>query len=508
MRVLPKAELIATEPSKELRASNKEERRFSRATNFKLALSGIVLLSGTLAILISMGLKFAVLLVALLIAVPTVFAIIIYPKFGIVALLIAAYFLMFVMAIGVDFPLGTLMDGFQVLLLWGLFFKQKYDPDWSVFKSPIAIIVLIWIVYSVLQLANPSAESRMAWFYTVRTVAVVSISFFIFSYHIRTKSFLKFILNLWMVLSFIGALNGFKQEYIGFFAFEEKNFNDPLVQALLFINGSWRKFSIFSDPVAFSYNMVISTLYAVSMMLIPRPFKQKLLYGFLAICFTWSMIFSGTRGAYVLLPAAGAFYIVLNMSRKVLAFAAVGAVFMLVLINIPTSNVTLYRFQSAFKPSDDASFNARKINQAKLKPYIQTHPFGGGLGAMGAWGTKFAPYSFLASIPPDSGYVRVGGELGWVGLILFCSMFFIALRQGILNYFAIRDPELKAICLAMTLIVFALNIGSYPQEALVQYPMCIYFYLFLAIINITLKLDQEEQLELTNNTSMSGDRKD
>lgn len=43
----------------------------------------------------------------------------------------------------------------------------------------------------------------------------------------------------------------------------------------------------------------------------------------------------------------------------------------------------------------------------------------------------------------------------------------------------------------MTMIVFAFNIGNYPQEALVQFPVSIYFYLTLAIINVLLMLLQK-----------------
>jgi hypothetical protein len=68
---------------------------------------------------------------------------------------------------------------------------------------------------------------------------------------------------------------------------------------------------------------------------------------------------------------------------------------------------------------------------------------------------------------------------------------FTCLRTGINNFYRINDPELKTYCLAMTLIVFALNIGNYPQEALVQFPNSIYFYLTLAIINVSLMLSQK-----------------
>ena len=146
-------------------------------------------------------------------------------------------------------------------------------------------------------------------------------------------------------------------------------------------------------------------------------------------------------------------------------------------IFMPTSSPTLYRFQTAFRPSEDASFNVRKINQKRIQPFIQSHPLGGGLGATGTWGQRFSPNSFLANFPPDSGYVRVAVENGWIGLFVLCTLIFVILREGINNYYSIKDPALKAICLSMILVIFAYHIGNYPQEAIVQFPSNTLYYL-------------------------------
>ena len=205
-----------------------------------------------------------------------------------------------------------------------------------------------------------------------------------------------------------------------------------------------------------------------------------------------AMLYSGTRGAYVLLPAALFFLSILKYSKKIMLMMAVLGTFTVILIFIPTSNSTLYRFQSAFKPSEDASFNVRAINQKKIQPYILSHPLGGGLGATGVWGKRFAPNSYLANFPPDSGYVRVAVEMGWVGLLLFCIFMFTVLKTGINNYYKIKDSELKSYCLASLLIVFALNSGNYPQEALVQYPSCVLFYLVIALLIATKRIDDQQ----------------
>ncbi len=432
-------------------------------------------------------------LVALCVGIPILYAVLFFPLFGIVVLLLMAYLLFVIMSLGIPFPLGTLMDALQGLLAVGVLLRVKREQSWELFKSPISPIILIWICYNLIEVANPTAESRLAWVYTVRSVAVVMLMYFVFMYNIRTVSFIRLIIKIWLLLSIIGALWAYKQEFIGFSDNEEAYLHsDPNIAALLFLAGHWRKFSIFSDPVAFSYNMVVSSLLCFALITGKRKLWKKLFLGFLMALFLSAMIFSGTRGAFVLAPASLALYAVLNFNKKVLIFSVIGGLMIGFLIVVPTSNQNILRFQTAFKPSDDVSFTARKVNQKRIQPYILSHPMGGGLGATGAWGQRFAPGSYLAHFPPDSGYVRVAVELGWLGLLIFCILMFIIMKTGINNYYRIRDPELKTYSLAMLLMIFAFNLGNYPQEALVQFPSNVYFFLIVALINIVYRLDIEK----------------
>lgn len=251
------------------------------------------------------------------------------------------------------------------------------------------------------------------------------------------------------------------------------------------------------DPVSFAYNMVVSSIICFCLMTGPFVRWKKVALGALGVLFFVAMLYSGTRGAYVLYPAAFAFFAILKYNKKLMLAGVIIVMIAGVLIVMPTSNYTLYRFQSAFKPNNDPSYLLRKSNQKKIQPFIQTHPLGGGIGSTGVWGKRFSPYSKLANFPPDSGYVRVAVEAGWLGLLVFCTFIFVVLKAGINNFFAISNPELKSYCLAMVMVLFALNVGNYPQEALVQYPINIYFYLAIALLNVTLKLDQEEKHMIT-----------
>src|SRR5690606_38256543 len=129
--------------------------------------------------------------------------------------------------------------------------------------------------------------------------------------------------------------------------------SDPKYRNLLFIGGKWRKFSIYSDPVAFSYNMVISSILCIVLMFNQMKLWKKALLGVCIFFFIWAMIFSGTRGAYVLIPVALALLTILNFNKRVFLFASIAAVVLAFFIYVPTSSYNIRRFQSAFNPSQD-----------------------------------------------------------------------------------------------------------------------------------------------------------
>ncbi len=64
------------------------------------------------------------LILTVIIGLPVIYCVVVYPEIGILVLLIASYLVMWVIRMGVDFPLGTLIDALQMLLLLGFFIKK------------------------------------------------------------------------------------------------------------------------------------------------------------------------------------------------------------------------------------------------------------------------------------------------------------------------------------------------------------------------------------------------
>jgi len=454
----------------------------------------LALLSAGLGfVTVRLGMMAGVMLVALSIALPVVYASVVYPKFGIVVLIILQSFIFLFIRMGSSFPLGTLVDGFQALLIIGFLIRQKFYPNWKIYHNPISIIVTVWIAYNFLQFFNPFAASILAWVYTIRSVALGLLMYYVFVYNLTSKEYIRTVIKVWLGISLFVALYACKQEFIGFYDFEEAGLQSEKMRSLLFIDGHWRKFSIYSDPVVYSYNMVVSALICFGLLWQPMAVYKKVILSLMCLFFLIVMLFSGTRGAYVLFPAALALFAVLNFNKKVLIFSVIAGFFMVCLIFMSTSNPYLVRFQTAFRPSEDASYKVRKMNQKRIQPYILSHPIGGGLGSVGTWGIRFAPNSELAKFPPDSGYARVAVELGYVGLFLLCLFMFIILKAGIVHFFKIRDPKLRNYCMTMTLVIFALNIGNFPQEAITQFPTNVFFCMAIAIVNATWLIYKKEQ---------------
>jgi len=466
----------------------------------KLTTKTMIWLMLPVAVLISVvvakaGIMGAAGLLAIIIGIPLVYGVIAYPEFGIAVLIVVAFMLNYASEfLPNDTPLGIVLDGMTYLLIFGFFVKKKYDSSWDYFKNPISYLVIAWLGFNFLEAINPASPSILAWVYTVRTVGFIMLMYFIFVYQIRSIKYIRFLFKLWLFLCLLAAISGFQQENFGLLPFEKTwYYSDPLRLSFLFINGHLRKVAIFPDPVTFSYNMVVASVMCICFFMLNISTAKKIMLGCLIPFYLLTMLYSGTRGAYVLLPAALALLAVLKFNKKIIAAVLAAGFVLVVVIFMPTSNATIKRFQSAFNPSKDASFNVRAENQRRIKPYILSHPIGGGLGSVGIWGRRFAPNSMLAKFPPDSGYVRVAVEMGWIGLLLFCTLMFVILYTGINHYYLIKNPELKTYCLAMVLSIFVYNIGNYPQQALVQYPSNILFYLASALLNVTMRLDIEER---------------
>jgi len=436
-----------------------------------------------LAFVISMlPLKFAILLVGGLIAIPVVLACFYDLNFGIVIMLFAA-FLLGLVAKYTDAPIGTALDGLLVLMLVGLLARLIKEKNFSFAQNPISIFIFAWIYYNLLEVLNPWAGSRLAWVYTVRTVALLLSLYFIACYAFSSYKRIVFTLKVILFLGFVSALYSLKQEWIGFSNAETTWLNaDEERFMLIFQWDRMRVFSFFSDPTTFGILMGYMSMLCLVLAAGPLKAWKRIMLLIAAGSMLLGMAYAGSRTPFVMLPMGVLMYLVLTLNRKTII--ATGIFFMIgvVLIMKSTSSAVVWRIQSAFKSDSKDTIEVRMKNQAKIQPYIHSHPVGAGLGSTGYWGKRFTPNSWLASFAHDSLYVRLAVETGWIGLIIYMGLLFTAMRTSIRYYFRVKDPTIKTIYLGLTMSVFLLALASYPQEAITLLPTSVIFYIMLAMI--------------------------
>lgn len=443
----------------------------------------MVLFALGLALILSMlPLKFAFLLVAGILAVPAVIGCFVNLSFGIIIMLVAA-FLLGLVAKYTNAPIGTALDGLLVLMLVGMLVRLIKEKDFSFAKSPISIFIFAWIYYNLLEVLNPWAQSRIAWVYTVRTVALLLSLYFIACYTFSSYRRIVNTLKVILILGFISALYSLKQEWFGFSNAETTWLHaDEERFMLIFQWDRMRVFSFFSDPTTFGILMGYMSM--LCLVLAAGPFKLWIKIGLLvaAASMLLGMAYAGSRTPFVMLPMGVIMYLVLTFKRQTIIAGALFFVIGAGFIMKSTSSAVVWRIQSAFRGESKDTIEVRMKNQAKIQPYILSHPVGAGLGSTGYWGKRFSPDSWLAGFAHDSLYVRLAVETGWIGLLIYMGLLFTAMRTSIRYYFRVKDPTIKTLYLGFTITVFLLALASYPQEAITLLPTSVIFYLMLAMI--------------------------
>ena len=394
-------------------------------------------------------------------------------------------------------PLGLTIDGLLILTYLSLFFKSfDQSVNWSLAKSELTLLAGIWFGYTLFQLVNPEAVSRVAWFYAMRGVALymiltIPLTFIIMN---REKD-LSLILILWGTFSLLGTLKGMMQQFIGVDPFEQQWLNEGgAVTHLLF--GKLRIFSFYTDAGQFGASQGQAGVVFGILALHVKNIRFRIFYTIVAIAGIYGMMLSGTRGA-IAVPIMGFvlyFILIKNIKMMILgAFLGISVFVFFKYTYIAQGNYQVRRMRSAFDPNDP-SLQVRLENQRKLKSYLATRPFGGGLGSAGNWGKRFSPNTFLANTATDSWYVAIWAEQGIVGLILHLFiLFYVLIKSAFVLMFKIRNDWLKFRMIALICGFFGIMVASYGNGVLGQMPTGIIIYMSMAFLFMAEKFDKELQ---------------
>jgi hypothetical protein len=418
------------------------------------------------------------------------------PRVGIIGLYILNFIVLGLIRYIKGIPLGLGIDAHFILIYLSLFFKSFFQKvPWENAKRDLTLLAFLWYGYALFQLVNPEAVSRVAWFYAMRGVALymlftIPIIFILFNKNKDLALFFK----IWAVLSILGTLKGMMQNFIG---------PDPWEQAWLdgggelthILFGKLRVFSFYSDAGQFGgaqgHAGVVFLILALNQ---KKSKKLKYFYATAGILGLYGMMISGTRGA-IAVPVMGlATYVVLQKNVKVIVAGILAGIAVFIFFKYTTignNNYTIRRMRTAFDPND-ASLQVRLENQRKLKSYMASRPFGGGLGSAGNWGMRFSPNTFLAQTPTDSWYVMIWAEQGIVGLMLHLFiLFYIVGKSSYIIAFKLKDPWTKAQMSALVSGMMGIMLASYGNGLLGQMPTGIIMYSSMAFLFLSEKLEKE-----------------
>lgn len=385
-------------------------------------------------------------------------------------------------------PLGVLVELPLYLGCINFFFNKNKNIEKSetIPMHVITIFMIITTLYNFIELVNLNSLNFLAWIFTFRRIIMYGLIYFLSLKVFTSLRDVIFFFKFWIAIAFVAGVYGCFQKWFGLFDFEYNwVVSSPVLEQLFSVGGGkFRIFSIFSDPSAFGLGMATTFIFSLVLTIYTKGFFKKSILFLISIFLLLGVAYSGTRTAYFIIVSGICFYILLTITQsKTLIVACIFFLLFAFILFAPIhTNQTINRIRSTFEFSNDASMNLRNINREKIRPYIYSHPIGGGLSTTGGAGETYTPGHVLASFDTDSGYVRIAVETGWIGLIIQCLFYFFILNAGLKVYMRCFNSVLRFYVLGVITCLFSFVIAQYSQDATDPTPLCFLFYPCLAFI--------------------------
>ncbi|WP_295915194.1 O-antigen ligase [uncultured Alistipes sp.] len=458
------------------------------------------LLAGGVAVLAMTFTKYGVLAGLAVSAIPAALCILWVtlrdPGLSMLGLFVVNYFIMALTRYAHDLPFGLILDAliFYNILIISLQ-AMMHRIEWKRASSGLTVVAAIWVAYCTLEVVNPESVSVAGWFSSVRSVA-----FYFFFITVLTQltmseyKYLKYMLIVWSVLTLIAVAKACIQKFIGFNAAENYWLFVLGGRSTHIIRSGVRYFSFFSDAANFGASMGLSmVVFSISALYYRNPWiKTYLLLVAAAACY--GMLISGTRSALAVPFIGYTAFIMMSRNIKVIVagiLLVLAAFVFLKFTTIGQGNAIVRRARSAFN-TQDASFQVRLENQAKLRELMRDKPFGAGLGHGGGKAKTFAPDAPLSQIPTDSWFVMIWVETGVVGILLHIGILLYILARGAwLVVFKLRNVQLRGFTAALTAGISGIVVMAYANEVLGQIPTGAILYMCMGFIFLAPRFDRE-----------------
>ena len=433
------------------------------------------------------------LIAAIIISLPLAAIILFYglqaPRFGYLIYATYAFFFIAIMRYTRITGLSVILDILLVYMVISILFsflRGKADIRLTNAVNILTISYIPWILFILFQFLNPGIQAEGITI-GIRIIILETFILYIVSSLLADKpKALKIGLITIGVFVSIAFLKLWWQKSMGF---------DFAERGWLMSSGSWRThiintgiryFSIISDASNFGACMgLVTIVYAI----IGIHTRNKLLsYFYLAVAIMAliGMFLSGTRGA-IAVPVAGiALYCLLCKNIKIFATTALIGILVVSffsLTNIGEGNSFIRRMRTAFRPTKDASFNVRVENRKEIAAYLEKYPWGVGIDENIPKLWKKGDIYEEGTLPPDSYYVRIWIQTGYMGLNLYLAILVVVLlRCCYIVMFRIKNKELYHTLAALTCGVFGIWVNGYTGEAMNTAPTNFFIAASLAFI--------------------------
>tara|TARA_R110001592_G_scaffold43005_1_gene139558 strand:+ start:95443 stop:96912 length:1470 start_codon:yes stop_codon:yes gene_type:complete len=395
------------------------------------------------------------------------------PKIGLWSAMVIAYIIpTFGRYAPFQAPLGLGVDFFLVMSLIVMLFKFWKKVDFSGAYNIVNFLMILWMAFIVLEIANPLAYSAAAWFYAMRGIAlyqllIITLCFVL----VRDRKDWYTFVNLWMWFSLVAALWGLKQKLFGVDRFEQAWLDQGAATTHLLF-GKLRIFGNFTDAGMYGAGMGHTAISAGILFLGPFSLRKRAFYLTVALACAYAMLISGTRGALAVPGAGGILYLIMIRNKRILIAGAtimISVFSFLKFTTIGSGNYDIQRFRTALD-SDDPSLNVRLQNREMLSIYLANKPIGTGVGTAGVWGERFSPGTWMASFPTDGLFTRIRAETGRVGHTIYVYSWLFILGYGIWRTWQYKDKERQYIAMASLSGYAGILAASYGNEVMTQMP--------------------------------------
>ncbi|WP_256006490.1 O-antigen ligase family protein [Pedobacter deserti] len=466
---------------------------FSTSNFGKKALTIMVtLVACFLVALMTAKLQVLALFVSFFLVSAIVFAIAIFanPKVGFYIYLVYCFVIAGLLRNTTNLNLGPLME-LLLALTWIAMLVNHANYEWKNIRNDHCILTLAWFIYNFLQILNPGA-SVLGWLNETRFTAfnwlvLAPLPFVLFN----TKKDLNIFLIAILSFSLVAFLYGMKQLYIGVSG-PEQRWLDNGADFTHIVFGKLRVFSFFTDAGQFGAQQAAMAVVAFVLALGKFTTWKRIIFGVAGACLFYGMLISGTRGALFALVVGCVFAIALSKQYKIMIIGSIVTLLFLGFLKytkIGNSSYEIYRLRSALDPQD-ASLNARLMNQQRLSRALSSLPFGGGVGISGFNGSQYNKGKYLASIPPDSYWVKIWVMYGVVGLTIWFSINMYLLGKCCGVVWKLKDPRLRSKAMALTAFAGGVFFCSYGNEVMNGFPTSVILIMSWSFVLMAPSLDK------------------